>query len=147
MKVILLVDVKGTGKKGDVCEVSAGYAQNFLLKTKKAKIADNTALNENKQAKQAKEYHYEQDKLRAQAMKEKLNNVEVFVSIKGGENGRTFGSVTTAEIAQALKQQGYEIDKKQINLAQSIKNAGTYDVEIKLFVGITAKIKVIVEVK
>lgn len=146
MKVILLVDVKGTGKKGDVCNVSDGFAQNFLLKTKKAIIADNSSLNENSQAKQAKQYHYDQDKKSAEQLKEKLKNVSVIVKIKGGENGRTFGSVTNTEIAQQLETLGYKIDKKQIILKAPIKNAGNYEVEIKLFVGIVAKIKVMVEI-
>ncbi len=147
MKVVLLTDVKGTGKKGDICEVSAGYAQNFLLKTGKAKIADNCAINENKQAKQAKEFHYEQDKQKALNLKKELDGITVNVSIKGGENGRTFGSVTNQEIAVALEKKGYKIDKKQIVVSQPIKLEGVYDIDIKLFTQIVAKIKVSVEVK
>lgn len=146
MKVILLTDVKGTGKKGDICNVSDGFAQNFLLKTKKAKIADNSALNENAQAKQAKEYHYEQDKQRAQELKTKLDCETINLTIKGGENGRTFGSVTSQEIATSLNQKGYKVDKKQIVLNSPIKNAGTFDVDIKLFAQITAKVKVVVQI-
>lgn len=147
MKVILLTDVKGTGKKGDICNVSDGYAQNFLLKTKKAKIADNCAINENKQAKQSKEYHYEQDKQKALELKSELDNVSLTLSIKGGSNGKAFGSITSQEIATELKKQGYNVDKKQIVLKDPLKLSGKYDVEIKLFVGIVAKISVVVEVK
>lgn len=147
MKVVLLADVKGTGKKGDICNVSDGFAQNFLLKTGKAKIADNSALNENAQAKQAKEFHYEQDKQHALNLKSKLDNETLTLSVKGGENGKTFGSVTSQEIVQGLKALGYNIEKKQIVLAQPIKNAGVYDIDIKLFVGIVAKIKLVVEIK
>lgn len=146
MKVVLLADVKGTGKKGEICEVSAGYAQNFLIKTGKAKIADNCAINENKQAKQAKEYHYEQDKQNALNLKKQLDGLTVRVSIKGGENGRTFGSVTSQEIAFALEKQGFRVDKKQIIVNQPIKNEGIYDIDIKLFTQIIAKIKVSVEI-
>lgn len=147
MKVILLVDVKGTGKKGDVCNVSDGFAQNFLLKTKKAKVADNSALNENTQAKKAKEYHYEQEKKSALELKSILDNQSVTVYIKGGENGRTFGSVTSSEISEALAKNGYKVDKKQIVLAQPIKLEGTYTVDVKLFTQIVAKIMVNVVVK
>ena len=140
MKVILLADVKGTGKKGEICEVSAGFAQNFLLKTGKAKIADNTALNEHSQAKQAKEYHYEQDKQRAMGLKSKLDNIELYLSAKAGENGKIFGSVTSAEICAELKDKGFEIDKKQVILKEPIKSQGRYEITIKLFVDIYAKI-------
>lgn len=147
MKVILLTDVKGTGKKGDLCNVSDGFAQNFLLKTKKAKIADSCAINESNQAKQAKEYHYEQDKQKAKEIKKHLDNLCLNMAIKGGNNGKAFGSITSLEIATELKKQGFEIDKKQIMLKEPLKLTGTYDVDIKLFVGIIAKIKVVVEVK
>lgn len=145
MKVVLLLDVKGTGKKGDVVEVSDGFARNFLLKNKKAVVADNTALNLNKQAKDAKNYHYEQDKQAAIALAEKLNNASVTLEVKGGENGKTFGSVTSKEIAEALNKQGLEIDKKQIVLKEPIKVAGEYQIEAKLFAGVSAKFKVIVK--
>ena len=146
MKVILLTDVKGTGKKGDLCDVSDGFAQNFLLKTKKAKIADNCAINESNQAKKAKEYHYEQDKQKALQLKSKLDNVVLNMNIKGGNNGKAFGSITSLEIAIELKKQGYGVDKKQIMLNAPIKLSGAYDVELKLFVGIVAKIVVKVEI-
>ena len=145
MQVVLLVDVKGTGKKGDICKVSDGYAQNFLLKTGKAKIADNSALNENAQAKQAKQYHYEQDKLKAEQLKAQLDNVSIILKIKAGENGRTFGSINSQEIASELNSKGYKVNKKQILLKEPIKNAGRYTVEAKLFTGIVAKFVVSVE--
>lgn len=145
MQVVLLVDVKGTGKKGDICKVSDGYAQNFLLKTGKAKIADNSALNENAQAKQAKQYHYEQDKLKAEQLKKKLDSVCVTLKIKVGENGRTFGSINSQEISNELIKQGYQVEKKQILLKEPIKSVGRYTVEAKLFTGIVAKFVVVVE--
>lgn len=147
MKVILLQDIKGTGKKGDICEVSDGFAQNFLLKTGKAKIANNSAINENQQQKAAKDFHYNQDKQNAQQLAEKLKNVTLNFSIKGGDNGKIFGSLTSAEIADQLNKDGYEVSKKQIVLASPIKYAGRYTIDIKLFVGVLAKIKVVVEVK
>ena len=147
MKVILLVDVKGTGKKGDICEVSAGYAQNFLLKTGKAKVADNTALNESRQAQVAKEYHYEQDRQKALQIKSKLDNVELYLAAKAGENGKIFGSVTSAEICAELKNKGFEIDKKQVVLKEPIKTQGRYEIVIKLFVDISAKIYLTLQAK
>lgn len=146
MKVILLQDVKGTGKKGDVCEVSAGFAQNFLLKTGKAKIADNSALNVHKGQNDAKNYHYEQDKQKAQELAKKLNDVCLYLDIKGGDNGKIFGSITSAEIADLLNKDGYEVNKKQIVLNNSIKYAGAYSIDVKLFVGVMAKIKIVVRV-
>ena len=147
MKVILLQDIKGTGKKGDICEVSDGFAQNFLLKTGKAKIANNSAINENQQQKAAKDFHYNQDKQNAQQLAEKLKNVTLNFSIKGGDNGKIFGSLTSAEIADQLNKDGYKVSKKQIVLASPIKYAGRYSIDIKLFVGVLAKITVVVEVK
>ena len=145
MKVVLLADVKGTGKKGDVVEVSDGFAKNFLLKNKKAVVADNTALNLNKQAKDAKNYHYEQDKQKAVALAEKLKDICITLQVKGGENGKTFGSVTNKEIADALNKQNLVVDKKQVILKEPIKNAGEYTIEAKLFAGVSAKFKVVVK--
>ena len=147
MKVVLLQDIKGTGKKGEICEVSAGFAQNFLIKTGKAKVADNTAINENQNAKIAKDFHYNQDKQKAEELAKKLNNVCLHLAIKGGENGKIFGSITSAEIAEELKKDGYDISKKQIVLQSPIKFAGRYTIDIKLFVGVVSKVVVVVETK
>ena len=144
MKVVLLEDVKGTGKKGEIKDVSTGYAQNFLLKNGKAKIADNSAINESNNSKQAKEYHYNQDLAKAKALADKLKNAEIVLNIKGGSNGKTFGSITNKEIADELVKQGYEVNKKQIVLNSPIKFAGRYSVEAKLFTKVSAKFTVIV---
>ncbi len=146
MKVVLLEDVKGTGKKGEIKDVSTGFAQNFLLKNGKAKIADNTAINESNNSKQAKEYHYNQDLLKAKNLADKLKDITVTLKIKGGADGRTFGSVTNKEIADELVKMGYEVSKKQVVLSNPIKNAGRYNVEAKLFTGVTAKFIVVVEI-
>lgn len=146
MKVILLVDVKGTGKKGEIVEVSNGFAQNFLLKQNKAKVADSTAINQKQMSDKAKEYHFEQDKQNAQKVAEKLKNHILHFAVKAGDNGKIFGSITSAEIAEELKKDGYEINKKQIVLDNPIKYAGLYKIEIKLFVGIVAKLQVEVKV-
>ena len=146
MKVILLVDVKGTGKKGEIVEVSNGFAQNFLLKQNKAKLADNTAVNQKQMSDKAKEYHYEQDKQKAQEVADKLKNHVLHFAVKAGDNGKIFGSITNAEIADELKKDGFEINKKQIVLDNPIKYAGVYKIDIKLFTGITAKLQVEVKV-
>lgn len=144
MKVLLLEDVKGTGKKGEIKEVSTGFAQNFLLKNGKARIADNSAINESNNSKVAKEYHYNQDLEKAKNLKEKLKDLEITLKIKGGNNGRSFGSITSKEIAEELEKQGYSINKKQIILNNPIKNAGRYNVGAKLFTNVVANFVVIV---
>lgn len=146
MKVILLVDVKGTGKKGDLVEVSDGFAQNFLIKQKKAKLADSTAINQKQMADNAKQYHYEEELKAAKELALKLKEITLNFEMKAGDNGKIFGSITSAEIADELKKQGYEISKKQIVLDSPIKFAGKYTIEAKLFVGVIAKFIVNVEV-
>ena len=146
MKVILLQDIKGTGKKGDIVEVSDGFAQNFLLKQKKAKVADNTAINQKNMADKAKEFHHEQNLQSAREMAQKLKNVTLHFAMKAGDNGKIFGSLTSAEISDELKKQGFDISKKQILLDSPIKYAGNYNVDAKLFVGVVAKIKIEVKV-
>ena len=147
MKVILLEDVKGTGKKGDLCEVSDGYARNFLLKNKKAKVADNTAINQKNMQDSAKDFHYQQNLNSAKETAKKLENVVLYFQVKGGEHGKIFGSLTSAEIASQLAKDGYDISKKQIVLESPIKFAGRYTVDIKLFVGVVAKIAIVVNVQ
>ena len=146
MKVILLVDVKGTGKKGELVEVSDGFAQNFLIKQKKAKVADNSAINQKQMSDNAKEFHYQQDKNNATELCKKLNNITLHFSVKAGDNGKIFGSITSAEIVEQLKKDGYDISKKQIILDSPIKYAGIYKVDVRLFTGIIAKLSVEVKV-
>lgn len=147
MKVILLEDVKGTGKKGEIHEVSDGFARNFLLKNKKAKLADNSAINQKNMQDSAKDFHYQQDLAKAKETAKKLENVVLHFEMKGGDNGKIFGSLTSAEISEELKKQGFEVSKKQIVVDNPIKFAGKYIVELKLFVGVVAKLSIIVDVK
>lgn len=146
MKVILLQDVKGTGKKGELKDVSDGFARNFLLKRGMAKIADSSAINQKNMQDEAQDYHYNQNLQNAKQIAQKLQNEVLHFSVKGGDNGKIFGSLTSAEIAEELKKDGYDITKKQIVLDSPIKFAGRYVVDIKLFVGVTAKVVVVVEV-
>ena len=143
MKVILLKDMKGTGKKGDIIEVNDGYARNFLLPRKLAKEANAQAMNELKNAEASKAYKIKSETEEAQRASDALSGKIVRITGKAGQGGRLFGSVTAKEIAQEIKKQfGFEIDKRKINLDGDIKAFGTYQLEIKLYAGITAKLSV-----
>lgn len=143
MKIILLQDEKKLGKKGDIIEVSEGYARNFVLPKKIGVEATPKNLNDLKLQK-SNEAKVAQEQLdQAKAMAELLATKEVVVSIKAGENGRTFGSVSTKEIGQALKAQtDIEVDKKKLVLPEAIKNFGVYEVPIKLHPKVTGTVKV-----
>ena len=142
MKVVLLQDVKGHGKKGELCNVSDGYARNFLFPKKLAVEADNAALNELKNREQAAAHHKKEEIAAAQNTANALNGKEVVIKAKAGSNGKLFGSVTSKEIAAEIKNKlGIEIDKKKMSVAD-IKNFGEYTAEIKLYQGIIAKITV-----
>ena len=142
MKVILLQDVKGHGKKGELCNVSDGYARNFLFPKKLAVEADNTAMNELKNREQAAAHHKQEEINAAKETAAKLEGKTVTIKAKAGSNGKLFGSVTSKEIASEIaKTLGIEIDRKKMSVAD-IKNFGEYTAEIKLYTGITAKITV-----
>jgi large subunit ribosomal protein L9 len=146
MKIILLQDEKKLGKKGDIIEVSEGYARNFVLPKKIGVEATAKNLNDLKLQKSNEEKVAKEQLDKAKAMAELLATKEVIVGIKAGENGRTFGSVSTKEIGQALKAQtGIEVDKKKIVLPEAIKNFGVYEVPIKLHPQVTGTIKVKVQ--
>lgn len=140
MKIVLLKDVKGTGKKGEIKEVSDGYAKNFLLKTGAAKIADAGALSENNMKKESDAYHKEMERQQAIALGQKIKEKHLTLSIRCGENGKTFGSITSKEIADALKNEGFEIDKRKIEVSEPIKAIGNYNVNIKLHPEVSVKI-------
>lgn len=140
MKVVLLKDVKGTGKKGEIKEVADGYAKNFLIKNGFAKKANAEAISENNLQKESVAFHKEMEKQQAVALSEKLKDVKIVLSIKCGENGKTFGSVTSKEIAEQLKSKGYDIDKKKVEFTQPIKTIGIYKIQIKLHPEVSVKI-------
>ncbi len=142
MKVVLLQDVKGHGKKGELCNVSDGYARNFLFPKGLATEADNAALSELKNREEARAHHLKEETAAAQAVADTLNGKTVTVKAKAGTGGRLFGAVTSKEIAAELKNAfGIEIDRKKMTVAD-IKAFGEYSAEIKLYKGITAKITV-----
>ncbi len=145
MKVILLEDVKGTGKKGQIVNASDGYANNFLLPKKLAVAATNDNLNSIKLQKKAEEKRKAEELAAAKELAEKLGKKDIKISVKTGDNGKLFGSVTNKEIAAAIEQQtGLVIDKKKIVLNDQIKMVGTRHVNIKLHPEVTAEVKVII---
>lgn len=143
MKIILLQDVKSLGKKGDVVDVNDGYARNFVLPKKLGVEANGKNMNDLKLQKANEEKIAKEQLEAAQAFAAEMEKDEVVVSIKAGEGGKTFGSVSSKEIAIAYKQQcGKEIDKKKIQLPEAIKNFGVYEVGVKLHPKVTGKLKV-----
>ena len=142
MKVILLADVKGSGKKDDIIEVSDGYAKNFLFKKKLAIEATSTGINSVNNKKKAEEYHKAEEIKYWKEVAAKIKNREIVCAVKCGENGKIFGSITSKEIADKLKEEGFDVDKKKILLKETIKNQGVYTVEIKFMPEITSSIKV-----
>ena len=142
MKVILLQDVKGKGKKGQMIEVSDGYARNFMLPKKLAIEATPDAINTMRMNDKATQERIAKEKAEALATSKKLREMTVVVKAKGGGAGRLFGSVTNAEIADALAKQGIKLDKRKIVLNETIKNVGTYTATCKLGYEITAPLTV-----
>lgn len=143
MKVVLLADVKGHGKKGEVVEASDGYARNFLLPKGLAKEATKGALNEVKGKNEAKAYHKEQEILAAKETAGKLEGGKVTISSKAGDNGKLFGKITNQNVADAIKYQLHVVvDKRKVQLPDGIKTVGSHQVEIKVYPEISAKITV-----
>jgi len=146
MKVILLQDVKGQGKKGQMLEISDGYARNFLLPKKLAMEATPDAINTMRMNDKAAAERAAKERAEAVETSRKLREMTVVVKAKGGGAGKLFGSVTSQEIADALKaQSGITIDKRKIVLSDPIKNVGTYTVQCKLGYEITAPLNIKIE--
>lgn len=143
MKVILQQEVKKVGKKGDIIEVSEGYARNYLLPQKLAIPATNSNVNNAQQQKEAEQRKVQRVLDEAKVMASQLSKVEVTLTVKTGEGGRMFGSVTVKDIAEALvAQRGIELDKRKIELKDAIKNPGTFPVTIKIHPEVSAQIQV-----
>ncbi len=142
MKVILLADVKGHGKKGDLCNVSDGYARNFLFPKKLATEANASAMNELKSREAAKAHHIAEEKAAASAAAAKLDGKTLVLHAKAGASGKLFGAVTAKEVAATIREQfQLDIDRRKISMAD-IKAQGDYEAEIKLYNGISAKLMV-----
>ena len=143
MKVILTQDVKAQGKKGDLINVSDGYANNFLLKKGLAKVATKQAINELEGKKGAEEYRRNQEEEKAKKMVDRMKEFTVKLTAKSGKEGKLFGSITSKDVAQALKEQyNIEVDKRKIDLPDGIKTCGTRDVNVSLYHGVTGTFKV-----
>ena len=142
MKVILLDDVRGSGKSGDVVNVSDGYARNMLIPRGLAVEATPQNIKQLEKKKEAIAKKFAEDKAAALEMKKKLEEITVEVKTKAGKSGKVFGSVTSADIAEALQAQGFDVDKKKIQLDSPIKATGTTDVNVKLFTEVSGKVKV-----
>lgn len=142
MKVILKEDIKGVGKKDQIINASDGYARNFLFPKKLAVEANNENLAKLKSQNESKAFKKETEKKEAQQIAEKIDKITLKITVKAGENGKIFGGVTAKEIAESLKKEhNIEIDKKKVLLSETIKNIGTFTVDIKLYEGITAKLR------
>ena len=139
MKVVLLKDVKGTGKKGEIKEVSDGFARNFLLRQGMAKEANKSAIAENEFKKNATAYHKEVERQEALTLAKQIEGQVITLEIKCGENGKTFGSVTAKEIAEALNSQGFNIDKRKIELKEPLKTIGSYTIIARIYPEISAR--------
>ena len=145
MKVILTQEVKKVGRKGDIVDVSDGYANNFLFKNGLAVPANQSNVNANDKQKQAEAKRIAEETAAAKAIAEQLKNVELVFDIEIGNNGKAFGSIGAKEVSEALAKKGFEIDKKNIELNPAIKRVGGYEINIKLYKGVNAKLKVVVK--
>ena len=144
MKVILTADVKGTGKKGDVVEVADGFGRNFLIKKGLAVVATASSVHEAQQKKESAAFHKAEEVKALKALAASLDGKSVVVKIKTGENGKTFGSISSTHVAAALAEMGFDIEKKKIKM-ESAKTLGSYPAEVRLMEGVTAKITVVVQ--
>lgn len=143
MKVILLDNIKGVGKKDEVINASDGYARNFLFPKNLALEANKENMAKLQAKKDSKQHQKDLEKEDAYAIMKKLKDITITIAVKAGENGKIFGGVTAKEISENLKEQcKIEIDKKKILLAEPIKTLGNFQVEIKLYEGVTGKLKV-----
>ena len=143
MKVILKADIKGVGKKDEVINASDGYARNFLFPKNLAVEANKENMSKLKAKQDSAKYQKEQDKEEAIKIGDKLSKILLKIKVKAGENGKIFGGVSSKEIAQELsKQYHIEIDKKKIDLKETIKTLGVHNIEIKLFEGVVGKLKI-----
>lgn len=142
MKVVLLKDVKGSGKAGDIIEAKDGFAQNFLIKKGLAKPANSQAINENKSQKAAQEFHRQETLKANKELRQKLDGQQITIQVKTGANGKFFGSVTNKEVAEKLLELGFDIEKKKIILNDNIKVAGSYPASVRISAEETAKITV-----
>lgn len=145
MKVVLLQDVKGTGKKGDLVQVSDGYARNYLLPRRMAQQADAKVMADLKSARQAQERRIRREREEARRVAESIDGKTLKLYAKSGQGGKLFGSVTSQEVSDELKRSLHvDVDRRKIALNGEIKAYGTYECEVKLYAGVPAKLYVLV---
>lgn len=145
MKIVLLADVRGTGKKGELVEASDGYARNYLFPRKLAKEANTQVMNELKGAEESRQYHVRQETDEARKIAKAIDGKTLKLTAKSGQGGKLFGSITAKEISEELKRTyHFDIDKRKIILNGDIKAYGTYECGLKLYNGVSAKIFVMV---
>ena len=143
MKVILLSDIKGVGKKDQIINANDGYARNYLFPKKLAVEANSGNLANLKSKQESNQYRKDMQKEEAIKLADKMKNIILTIKVKAGENGKIFGGVTAKEISENLRiQQKIEVDKKKIILSETIKNLGTFTVDVKLYEGVVGKLKV-----
>lgn len=146
MKVILLQDVSGQGKKGDLINVSDGYGRNFLLPRKLAKLADAGSIQQIEAREESKAFHFAESKKKAEETKAFLADKTLVYKTTGGADGRLYSAVTAKDISEKIKSDlGLDIDKRDITVAETIKLVGEYNVRIKLFQGVSTDLKLVVE--
>lgn len=146
MKVILLADVRGQGKKGELVNVSDGYANNFLFPRKLAKLADEQVMTELKNKKESEDFHRAEERKSALAIAEKLKSATLVLKATGGAMGKLYGSVTTKDVSDMLRSQcNVTVDKRKITIPQNIKSVGEYSVDIKLYTDVNVSVKLVVE--
>ena len=146
MKVILLQDVKGQGKKGDLINASDGYARNFLLPRKLAKEADAGSIKQIEIQKESEAFHIAEEERKAEETRAFLSGKSIRFKTTGGADGRLYGAVTAKDVSEKIGSElGLDIDKRLITISDTIKTTGEYTVRIKLFQGISAELKLIVE--
>ena len=146
MKVLLLADVKGQGKKDQIINVSDGYARNFLFPKKLAVEADAGTLADAKNKESAKQFRLKEEKAAAEVLAAKINEITLTIHTQAGADGRLYGSITTKDIAEKLKADfKIDIDKRKLSLKDPIKSYGTYNVDVKVYTDVSAKLKVSVK--
>ena len=145
MKVVLLSDVKGQGKKNQVIDVSDGYARNFLLPRKLAVIADSKVMGEIKSKEESEAFRIREEQKAARALAERLATLTVKIKCSAGADGRLYGAVTAKDVAEVLaKEHGITVDKRKISMSEQIRSYGVFPVEVRLYTDIVGKFSVVV---
>ena len=143
MKVILLDNIKGVGYKDQIIDANDGYARNFLLPKKLAVEANNANMSKLKEKQDSNAFRKSEDKKAAEELKEKLSKITLTIKVKAGENGKIFGGVTAKEVSEQLKAQyKYDVDKRKIEIKETIKTLGTFNINLKLYEGVVGNLKI-----